>query len=58
MVRILLLIVVLGVVAWLLQYLPLPQPFPQLIWILMILCIVWEVLALAGFTNSFIDRRS
>jgi cation transporter-like permease len=56
-VRILILLVVLGVVAWLLTFLPLPPPFPQVIWIVMILCVIWEVLALAGYTNSFLNRR-
>lgn len=56
MVRVLILLVVLGVVAWLLTYLPLPEPFPKLIWVVMILCVIWEVLALAGYTRSFLNK--
>lgn len=53
MVRIVVLLIVLGLVAWLTTFLPLPPPFPQLIWVVLILCLIWEVLALAGYTKSF-----
>jgi hypothetical protein len=56
MIRILVLVIVLGLAAWLLTYLPLPAPFPQLIWVIMILCLLWEILALAGYVPSAIDR--
>lgn len=55
MLRILILLIVLGLVAWLVTFLPLPPPFPQLIWVVMILCLIWEVLALAGYTRSFLN---
>ena len=56
MIRIVILLIVLGLVLWLTTFLPLPAPFPQLIWVVMIVCLIWEVLALAGYTTSFIGR--
>lgn len=56
MIRILVLLIVLGLVAWLVTYLPLPAPFPQLIWVCMVLVLIWELLALAGYTKSLINR--
>ncbi len=57
MTRVLMLLVVLGLVAWLITFLPLPPPFPQLIWVVMILVLIWEVLSLAGYTRSIVDRN-
>lgn len=54
MIRLVMLLIVLGLVAWLITFLPLPQPFPLLIWVVLILCLIWEVLALAGYTKSFL----
>lgn len=56
MVRILMLVIVLGLVAWLLTYLPIPEPFRTIIYILMILCVVWEILAVSGYTRSYLGR--
>lgn len=52
MVRILVLLIVLGLVWWLLGYLPIPEPFHTVIGVVMILVLIWEVLALAGYTRS------
>jgi hypothetical protein len=54
MIRILVLLIVLGLVVWLTTLLPLPQPFHTLIWVFVILCLIWEVLAMAGFVKSFV----
>lgn len=56
MVRVLVMLIVLGLVAWLVTFLPLPAPFPQIIWVVLILCLIWEILALAGYTRSFVNR--
>ena len=57
MIRLLVLVIVLGLVAWLIMaFLPLPYPFPQIIWVIMGVCIIWEVLALAGYVQSPFDR--
>jgi hypothetical protein len=55
-VRILFLLVVLGLVWWLIGFLPLPEPFPVLIRVVIVLCLIWELLALAGYTKSVIGR--
>lgn len=49
--RLIVVLIVCGLVAWLVQYLPLPAPFPQLIWVVLILVVIWEVLALAGYVS-------
>lgn len=54
MLRILLLLIVLGLVAWLITFLPLPPPFPTIIWVVLILCLIYEILALAGYTKSML----
>ena len=54
MVRILLLLIVLGLVWWLTGFLPLPEPFPTIIRVVLILCLIWELLALAGYTKSIL----
>jgi hypothetical protein len=56
MIRVLVLLIVLGLVAWLVTFLPLPQPFHTLIWVVLVLCLIWEVLALAGYVPSGLDR--
>lgn len=56
MIRLLVLLIALGLVAWLVAFLPLPAPFPQVIWVVMVLCVIWEVLALAGYVPSALDR--
>lgn len=57
MIRILILVIVLGLVAWLVRFLPLGEPFITIIWVVMILCLIWEVLALAGYTRSFLPGQ-
>ena len=52
MVRLLVLVIVMGLVAWLITFLPLPAPFPMLIWVVMVLVLIWEILALAGYTST------
>lgn len=55
-IRILVLVIVMGLVAWLLTFLPIPAPFPQIIYVMMILVVVWEILALFGYVGSFLNR--
>jgi hypothetical protein len=57
-VRILVLLVVLGLVWWLIGFLPLPDPFPVLVRVVIILVLIWELLAIAGYAKSITDRRS
>ena len=49
--RIVVVLIVCGLVAWLVTFLPLPAPFPQLIWVVLILVILWELLALVGYVS-------
>ena len=56
MVRIIMLLIVLGLVWFLIGFLPLPEPFPLLIHVVIILCLIWELLALAGYTRSFLNN--
>lgn len=58
MFRFLIFLVVLGLVAWLITLLPLPAPFPTIIWAVLILMFIWEILALAGYTKSYLNRNS
>lgn len=55
MLRILVLVIVLGLVAWLIRFLPIGEPFITIIWVIMVLILIWEVLALAGYTKSFLN---
>jgi hypothetical protein len=55
-IRILLLLIVLGLVWWLIGFLPLPDPFPTLIRVLLVLALIWELLALAGAVPSYLSR--
>lgn len=57
MVRVVVLVIVLGLVAWLLTFLPIPEPFRTLVFVVMVVAVIWEVLALAGLVPSVIDRR-
>lgn len=52
MIRLLLLIIALGLVWWLLGFIPIPEPFHTIITVVMILIVIWEVLALAGLVRS------
>ncbi len=52
MIRVLMLLIVLGLAWWLIGFLPLPDPFPLLVRVVIILCVLWELLALAGYTRS------
>ncbi len=54
--NLLVLAIVLGLLAWLLTYLPIPEPFHTIIFVVMVLAFVWELLAAAGMTSSFIGR--
>lgn len=54
--RIIILVIVLGLVWWLIGFLPLGEPFTTIIRVLIILALIWEVLALAGFTKSFLNN--
>ncbi len=56
MIRVLMLLIILGVVAYLIRFLPLPEPFPTLIYGCMILVVIWEVLAMAGYVPSAVGR--
>lgn len=49
--RLVVVLIVCGLVAWLITFLPLPAPFPQLIWVVLILVILWELLSLAGYVS-------
>jgi hypothetical protein len=55
--RLLVVVVVLGVVWWLLTFLALPEPFHTLARIVVVVCLIWEVLAVAGMTGSIFNRR-
>ncbi len=57
MIRVLMLLIVLGLVWFLVGMLPLPHPFPLLIQIVIILALIWELLALAGYTHSLLNRQ-
>lgn len=52
MIRLLLLIIALGLVWWLLGFIPIPEPFHTIITVVMILIVIWEVLAMAGYVRS------
>ncbi len=45
----LVLVIVMGLVYWLIGYLPIPEPFNKIIMVIMILILIVYVLALAGF---------
>jgi hypothetical protein len=47
--RIIVLLIVLGLVVYLTGFLPLPQPFPTLIWVAVVLTLIWAVLGEAGY---------
>lgn len=46
MIGILVLLIVLGLVWWLIGFLPLPAPFPEIIHVVIILCIIYELIAI------------
>lgn len=50
--RIIVLLIVLGLVWWLITFLPIGEPFLTLIRVVIIVCLIWEVLALAGYLPS------
>lgn len=54
MIRVIILLIVLGLVWWLIGFLPLPDPFPILIRVVLILFLIWELLALAGYVPTAI----
>ncbi len=56
--RIVILAVVLGLVAWLLTFLPIPEPFHTIILVVMVLALLWEVIAALGYVPSALPRRS
>jgi hypothetical protein len=57
MLRLLVLVIILGLVAWLIKFLPIGEPFITIIWVIIVLVIIWEVLALAGYTKSFVGNN-
>lgn len=52
--RIIVLVIALGLIAWLVTFLPIPEPFRTIVWVVLILCLIWEVLAMAGYTRSIL----
>jgi hypothetical protein len=56
MLRLVFLLIVLGLVWWLIGFLPLPEPFPTIIRVVLVLALIWEVLALAGYVPSYLNR--
>lgn len=56
MFRILILLIVLGLVWFLIGFLPLPEPFPLLVKVVIVLVLIWELLAIAGYARSITNR--
>ena len=58
--RIVIVLVVLGLVAWLVTFLPLPAPFPEIIRIVIIVVavvlVIWELLAVVGWASSPLSK--
>lgn len=52
MVRIVILVIALGLIAWLVTFLPIPEPFRTIIWVVLVLALIYEVLAVAGYVPS------
>lgn len=52
MIRLLMLLIVLGLVWYLIGFLPLPEPFPTIIRVVIVLCLIWELLAMVGTVRS------
>lgn len=48
--------VVLGLAAWLITFLPIPDPFRTIIWVVMVLFLLWELLAAVGYVSSTFRR--
>lgn len=49
--RVIVVLVVIGLVAWLITFLPIPQPFMTIIWVVMIVAVILWVLGMAlGYT--------
>lgn len=56
MIRVVVLAVVLGLVAWLVTLLPVPEPFRVVIWVVLVLALLWELLAAFGYVSSALRR--
>lgn len=56
MIRILVYVIVLALVWWLCSFLPLGEPFVTIIHVVIILALIWEVLAAAGYVPSPTNR--
>lgn len=52
MIRLIVFLIVLGLVWWLITFLPLPEPFPTIIHVVIILALIWELLAAAKIVPS------
>jgi hypothetical protein len=48
--RIIIVVVVAALVWLLLSFLPLPHPFPLILQVLLVCWVIWELLALAGYS--------
>ena len=58
MVRILVLVIVLGLVWWLVGFLPIGEPFITIAHVVIIVALIWEVLAMAGQVPSALGWKS
>lgn len=52
MIRIVILVIVLGLIAWLVTFLPIPEPFRTIVWVVLVLALIYEILSMAGYVPS------